>query len=261
MAASSSIPHLVPGFDFLQDLVKGAGAAVPGLGQWVAPTLDPDELGKRIEELRTVQFWLEQNARVLATTVQALEVQRMTLSTLKSMNVSMTDMAEALKVQPQPATGTGFGAGVPDPAPAGSSSSGRAAGAAGDGEDGRAAAGSARSSSSRSSTRASSRSAKAAPSGSAASAGPGAVDPMQWWGALTRQFTDLAAQALRDGASAAAPSGPAAGQAAAPASAASPGSPASAAAAGDGKTAGAKTRSSPRAAGRSSGRRGSSATR
>jgi hypothetical protein len=25
------------------------------------------------------------------------------------------------------------------------------------------------------------------------------VDPMQWWGALTQQFTDLAAQALKDG--------------------------------------------------------------
>jgi hypothetical protein len=31
-----------------------------------------------------VQFWLEQNARMLATTIQALEVQRMTLSTLQT---------------------------------------------------------------------------------------------------------------------------------------------------------------------------------
>ena len=137
----------VPGFEFLQDLAKGAGAAMPGAGQWVAPTLDPDELGKRIEELRTVQFWLEQNARMLATTVQALEVQRMTLATLKGMNVSMEEMAESLKVKPE----------APSAAPAG---------------DG--------------------------------------VDPMQWWTSLTRQFTDLATQALRDGAASAA------GEAAAP---------------------------------------------
>ena len=39
---------------------------MPDIGQWVAPTLDPAELEKRIEELRTVQFWLEQNARMLA---------------------------------------------------------------------------------------------------------------------------------------------------------------------------------------------------
>ena len=46
---------MVPGFDFLQSLVKNAGSAMPGIGQWVAPTLDPAELEKRIEELRTVQ--------------------------------------------------------------------------------------------------------------------------------------------------------------------------------------------------------------
>ena len=91
---------MVPGFDFLQGLVKNAGAAIPGIGQWVAPTLDPAELEKRIGELRTVQFWLEQNARMLATTIQALEVQKMTLSTLKTMNVQMGDLRESLKLKP-----------------------------------------------------------------------------------------------------------------------------------------------------------------
>ena len=53
------------------------------------PRFNPEELGKRIEELRTVQFWLEQNGRMLGATIQALEVQRMTLSTLQSMNVPL----------------------------------------------------------------------------------------------------------------------------------------------------------------------------
>src|SRR6185436_1158625 len=92
MADASSFTKMVPGFDFLQSLVKNAGAAIPGIGQWVAPTLDPAELEKRIGELRTVQFWLEQNARMLATTIQALEVQKMTLSTLQTMNVQMGDL-------------------------------------------------------------------------------------------------------------------------------------------------------------------------
>jgi len=83
--------RMVPGFDFLQGLMKGAGASLPGMSQWIAPTLDADEVDKRIQELRTVQFWLEQNARMLAATIQALEVQRMTLATLRTMNVpSMT---------------------------------------------------------------------------------------------------------------------------------------------------------------------------
>ena len=69
------------------------------MGQWVAPTLNPEELEKRIEELRTVQFWLEQNARMLGATIQALEVQRMTLSTLKTMNVQMEDLRDSLKIK------------------------------------------------------------------------------------------------------------------------------------------------------------------
>ena len=43
-----------------------------------------------------MQFWLEQNARMLGATIQALEVQRMTLSTLKTMNVPMTELRESL---------------------------------------------------------------------------------------------------------------------------------------------------------------------
>ena len=105
----SDIPNfakLVPGFDFLQGLVKNAGSALPSMGQWVAPTLNPEELQKRIDELKTVQFWLEQNAKMLGTTIQALEVQRMTLSTLKTMNVQMTDLRDAMKVAPVASAGS-----------------------------------------------------------------------------------------------------------------------------------------------------------
>ena len=113
MAGASDLTRLVPGFDFLQGLMKNAGAALPGIGQWVAPTLNPEELDKRIEELRTVQFWLEQNAKLLATTIQALEVQRMTLSTLKSMNVPLADLREALTIK----TPTPTPAPAPPPTP------------------------------------------------------------------------------------------------------------------------------------------------
>src|SRR6476661_10562251 len=102
MAETPSFSKLVPGFEFLQGLVKNAGAALPSIGQWVAPTLNPEELEKRIGELRTVQFWLEQNAKMLAATIQALEVQRMTLSTLKTMNVQMGELGDALKIKPAP---------------------------------------------------------------------------------------------------------------------------------------------------------------
>ena len=74
----------LPGFDFLKSL---SSAQTASLNPWLKPTLDPKELDQRIQELKTVHFWLEQNAKALAATIQALEVQRMTLSTLQQMNV------------------------------------------------------------------------------------------------------------------------------------------------------------------------------
>jgi hypothetical protein len=154
--SSQSLTKLVPGFEFLQGLVKNAGAALPTVGQWIAPTLDPEEIDKRIDELRTVQFWLEQNARMLAATIQALEVQRMTLSTLKTMNVTMGDLGNAMKLRAPANTSA-------EPPPRAAAKAPRAD--------------------------------KPAPP----SASSGVVDPMQWWGALTQQFTQLAVQAMKDG--------------------------------------------------------------
>jgi len=162
MSDSTGFAKLVPGFDFLQSLVKNAGSALPGIGQWVAPTLDPAELEKRINELRTVQYWLEQNARMLAATIQALEVQRMTLSTLKTMNVQMSDLGESLKIKSTPAP-------APAPATAPVASEPERAAAPKKEKD------------------------KPAPTRSGQ-----AVDPMQWWGALTNQFAQLATNAMKD---------------------------------------------------------------
>jgi len=173
MVDPSSFTKLVPGFDFLQSLAQNAGAAVPGIGQWVAPTLNPEELEKRIAELRTVQFWLEQNARLLGATIQALEVQRMTLSTLKSMNVQMNDLRDSLLI-PVPAK---------PPAPQAASVWGAQAAAAAAEASATTAAGTA--------TPAEEAAAKVTP--------PAGVDPMQWWGALTKQFSELAAAAIKDG--------------------------------------------------------------
>jgi hypothetical protein len=180
---TAAFAKLVPGFDFLQGLVKNAGAALPNVGQWVAPTLDPAELEKRIEELRTVQFWLEQNARMLGATIQALEVQRMTLSTLKTMNVSLGDLTESLKIKlPDPPASTAAAmesAGGPVPAPPADEASARTttarSSAKGDDQEDSAQA-----------------AVPAVP--------PGVPDPMQWWGALTKQFTELAANAMKDSA-------------------------------------------------------------
>ena len=72
---STGFGKFVPGFDFLQNLAKGASANVPqmpNVGNWIAPTLNVEELEKRIDELKAVHFWLEQNSKALGATVQAL---------------------------------------------------------------------------------------------------------------------------------------------------------------------------------------------
>lgn len=102
MSQNFDFTRFVPGFDFLKSLTPAAGAQ-QGASKWVAPTLDPAELEKRIAELKTVHFWLDQNTKAVGATIQALEVQRMTLATLKEMNVSFSEMAESFKLKPTPA--------------------------------------------------------------------------------------------------------------------------------------------------------------
>ncbi|MEP6790153.1 MAG: PhaM family polyhydroxyalkanoate granule multifunctional regulatory protein [Ramlibacter sp.] len=99
---SGGFGKFVPGFDFLQNLAKGAAQNIPqmpNLSNWVAPTLNVEELDKRIDELKAVHFWLDQNGKALSATIQALEVQKMTLATLKGMNFNMGDVANALKLK------------------------------------------------------------------------------------------------------------------------------------------------------------------
>ena len=99
MASASpfNFESIMPGFDFLKQFASAGGVAgMPQAAQWVTPTLDPKELEKRIQELKSVQFWLDQNAKTLSATIQALEVQRMTLETLQGMNLGMADVAASM---------------------------------------------------------------------------------------------------------------------------------------------------------------------
>ena len=151
----------VPGFDFLQNLAKGASQTLPqmpNLSNWVAPTLNVEELEKRIGELKAVHFWLDQNSKALAATIQALEVQKMTLATLKGMNFNMGEVANALQLKVADAMGD-------------------------------------KTSAQRQSS-----------SGDGGKPATGIVDPLQWWGALTRQFQEIAAGAMKDAGAQSAPS-------------------------------------------------------
>jgi hypothetical protein len=163
----------VPGFDFLQNLAKGASSNIPqmpNLGNWVAPTLNVEELEKRIDELKAVHFWLEQNSRALGATIQALEVQKMTLATLKGMNFNIGDVANALKLKAAESVHSGVQRVTERAASTARTITDVATGHSGAG-------------------------AKV----SKAAAGVGSlVDPMQLWGSLTQQFQQIAAGAFKE---------------------------------------------------------------
>jgi hypothetical protein len=165
---NSGFGKFVPGFDFLQGLassaVKGAAQGIPQLpnpANWVAPTLSVEEIDKRIQELKTVQFWLDQNAKALQATVTALEVQKMTLATLKGMNFNMGDVANAFKLKATETMAGAVNTALGKPA-------------------------------------AKKTAAKKKASGAAAKPAAGLIDPMQWWGSLTQQFGQIATEAMKD---------------------------------------------------------------
>ncbi len=170
----------VPGFDFLQNLAKGASQTLPqmpNLSNWIAPTLNLEELEKRIDELKAVHFWLDQNSKALSATIQALEVQKMTLATLKGMNFNMGDVANALKLKAADTVFSGVQKVSEKAADTARTISDVASAATGNGKSRKAA--------------------KAAKAGAPAA---GVVDPLQWWGAVTQQFQQIAASAMKDAA-------------------------------------------------------------
>jgi hypothetical protein len=63
------------------------GMNVPGM---VMPTLSVDEINKRISDLKAVETWLNLNMGMLRGTIQALEVQAATISTLQTMGERFT---------------------------------------------------------------------------------------------------------------------------------------------------------------------------
>ena len=55
---------------------------LPGL---VTPTLDTNELEKRITDLKAVEGWLKSNLSMLQMTIQGLEMQSVTLNAVRAM--------------------------------------------------------------------------------------------------------------------------------------------------------------------------------
>ena len=76
--------------EFVRGMWNNMGFSLPGM---VTPTLDVDELDKRITDMKAVEGWLKMNLNMLQMSIQGLELQRATLSAMKAMGSEETGAA------------------------------------------------------------------------------------------------------------------------------------------------------------------------
>jgi hypothetical protein len=127
-------------FSGAQPAGGGLGPSLSMMSDMMAPLTNVEELDKRITDMRAVEQWLKLNLSMLQSAIQALEVQRATLATLRAFGAfaqsSMAQPAESAAPSPAPAKGWPHPAApAPAPAPAASSAASSAEEPAG-GEEG-----------------------------------------------------------------------------------------------------------------------------
>ena len=100
MTGPSSNPFVLPGLGQTGDMASNplfasmemmrkafaglAGPAGMSGGVGLAPPMNPEELERKIAELKSVENWLKLNLSMLSSTIQGMEVQLATIATLKS---------------------------------------------------------------------------------------------------------------------------------------------------------------------------------
>ena len=78
--------------NFMRNLWGNMGFSLPGM---VTPTFDVEELDKRIKDMKAVEGWLRMNLSMLQMTIQSLEMQRTTVSTVQAMGRMASDAARS----------------------------------------------------------------------------------------------------------------------------------------------------------------------
>lgn len=95
--------------NFMRKMWGNMGFSLPGM---VAPTFDLEELDKRIKDMKAVEGWLRMNLSMLQMTIQGLEMQRTTVSTVQAMGQMASETARQMNEQaadtesPAPAEGS-----------------------------------------------------------------------------------------------------------------------------------------------------------
>ena len=94
----------IGGIEQVLDSVEFVKRAWGGLNlpSTLVPTVDIDELDKRIADLKAVEQWLNMNLSMLRGTIQGLEIQRGTLAAVKAFGASFGDLAQQGAAEPTP---------------------------------------------------------------------------------------------------------------------------------------------------------------
>jgi hypothetical protein len=125
---AANMPGMTDTLEFVKNLWGSMNIPGASMSSMAAPPLSIEDLDKRIADLKAVESWLNINLTMLRGTIQTMEVQRATLSNLKSMSASMAEAmrqsgvsAEKMASMPfgpffgQPAAGADAGGGSSQP--------------------------------------------------------------------------------------------------------------------------------------------------
>ena len=120
MSEMPSNPFVLPGFgqtgdsatnpllaslEMMRKAFAGLGgpAGMSG-GLGLSPPMNPEELERKIAELKSVENWLKLNLSMLSSTIQGMEVQLATIATLKSFMAAGAPNAQGANAQAAPAS-------------------------------------------------------------------------------------------------------------------------------------------------------------
>jgi len=75
-------------FEFMQKMWNPMGFPIPGM---IAPTMNVEDLEKKIAELKAVETWLMMNTGFVQMTIKTLEMQRAGLESLQAAGRAAAD--------------------------------------------------------------------------------------------------------------------------------------------------------------------------
>ena len=85
-------------FDFMQKMWNPMGFPFPGM---VAPTMNVEDLNKKIAELKAVETWLTMNTGFVQMTIKTLEIQKAGLESLQAAGRAAAEQAQAAATPPK----------------------------------------------------------------------------------------------------------------------------------------------------------------